>query len=173
MVHSAVDDHARLTYSEIHPDERGDTCPAFLTRAAAHFCSLGITRIERVMTDNALDYRRSTDFQHALTRLGARHILIRPHRPWQNGRVKRLNRTLLAEWVYSRVFTGNAHRAALLDWLDYYNSAATAVSAASPRSAACQPPHERLHLAAAAYDLVLGLHCANPRCHSVTLMGSP
>ena len=25
-VHSAVDDHSRLAYSEIHPDERGQTC---------------------------------------------------------------------------------------------------------------------------------------------------
>lgn len=57
-VHSAVDDHTRLAYSEIHPDERGETCAAFLIRAARFFAGLGITRIERVMTDNALAYRQ-------------------------------------------------------------------------------------------------------------------
>ncbi|WP_344248063.1 helix-turn-helix domain-containing protein, partial [Actinocorallia libanotica] len=45
-VHSAVDDHTRIAYSEIHTDEKAATCAAFLERAAAHFADLGITRIE-------------------------------------------------------------------------------------------------------------------------------
>jgi hypothetical protein len=52
-IHSAVDDHTRLAYSEIHPDEKVATCAGFLTRAAAFFHTVGITRIERVLTDNA------------------------------------------------------------------------------------------------------------------------
>ena len=55
-----VDDHSRLAYSEIHPDERGQTCAGFLARAAAFFAAHGITAIERVMTDNAFAYRHST-----------------------------------------------------------------------------------------------------------------
>jgi transposase InsO family protein len=122
-VHSAVDDHSRLAYSEIHPDERGETCAAFMAHAAAFFAEHGITRIERVMSDNALNYRRSVAFAAVLANLGARHILIRPHCPWQNGKVERLNRTLLAEWAYSRVFGSNAERAACLpDWLEHYNT---------------------------------------------------
>ena len=75
------------------------------------------------MTDNAFSYRLSADFQAALARLGARHILIRPHCPWTNGKVERLNRTLLAEWAYARIFTSNAERAACLpDWLEHYNT---------------------------------------------------
>ncbi|MEU2241693.1 IS481 family transposase, partial [Streptomyces sp. NPDC018338] len=50
-VHSAVDDHSRLAYSEIHGDEKVATCAGFLTRAAAFFHSHGITRIERILTD--------------------------------------------------------------------------------------------------------------------------
>ncbi|HET6690202.1 MAG TPA: IS481 family transposase [Miltoncostaeaceae bacterium] len=122
-VHSAIDDHSRLAYSEIHPDERGATCAAFLIRAAAFFAAHGITRIERVMSDNAFSYRLSGDFQAALERLGARHVLIRPHCPWQNGKVERLNRTLLVEWAYSQVFTSNAERAGCLpQWLWHYNN---------------------------------------------------
>jgi len=122
-VHSAVDDHSRLAYAEIHPDERGATCAGFLARAAGFFASHGITRIERVMSDNAFNYRLSADFQAALVGLGARHILIRPHCPWQNGKVERLNRTLLREWAYARVFASNAERAGCLpDWLEHYNT---------------------------------------------------
>ncbi len=58
-VHSAVDDHSRLAYSEILPDEKGPTCAAFLARAAAHFAACGVTSIERVITDNHFSYRRS------------------------------------------------------------------------------------------------------------------
>ena len=122
-VHSAVDDHSRLAYSEIHPDERGMTCAGFLARAAAFFCSHGIDRIEEVMSDNAMNYRLSHDFGAQLAALGARHILIRPHCPWQNGKVERFNRTLLAEWAYSRVFTSNAERAGCLaSFLEHYNT---------------------------------------------------
>ncbi len=122
-VHSAIDDHSRLAYSEIHPDERGATCAGFMERAAVFFADHGITRIERVMTDNAFNYRLAADFQAALGQLGARHILIRPHCPWTNGKVERLNRTLLREWAYSRVFTSNAQRAACLpQWLWHYNT---------------------------------------------------
>jgi transposase InsO family protein len=122
-VHSAIDDHSRLAYSEIHPDERGVTCAGFLERAAEFFASHRITRIERVMTDNAFSYRLSSDFQGVLAALGARHILIRPHCPWTNGKVERLNRTLLAEWAYARVFASNAERAECLpDWLEHYNT---------------------------------------------------
>ena len=62
------------------------------------------------MTDNAFCYRRSRDFAEALGRLEAWHLLIRPHCPWQNGKVERLNRTLQREWVYFQVFTSNAER---------------------------------------------------------------
>jgi transposase InsO family protein len=122
-LHAAIDDHTRLAYAELHPDERGDTCARFLGRAAAFFAAFGITRIERVMTDNALNYRRSADFQAALAQLGARHLLIRPHCPWTNGKVERLNRTLLREWAYRQVFTTNAQRAALLpSFIEHYNT---------------------------------------------------
>ena len=122
-VHSAIDDHSRLAYSEIHPNEQGTTCAAFMLRAAEFFAAHGITRIERVMSDNAFSYRRSAVFARALEHLGARHVLIRPHCPWTNGKVERLNRTLLREWAYSQVFRSNAERAACLpEWLEHYNT---------------------------------------------------
>jgi transposase InsO family protein len=122
-VHSLVDDHSRLAYSEILPDEKGATCAAFLLRAAGHFAAHGVTGIERVMTDNHLSYKRSTDVRAAIAQLGAKHIFIKPHCPWQNGKVERYNRTLQVEWAYRQVFLSNAERtAALAPWLNFYNT---------------------------------------------------
>jgi transposase InsO family protein len=120
-VHSLVDDHSRLAYAEILPDEKGTTCAAFLTRAAAYFATHGITRIERVMTDNAWAYKWS--LRHVIADLSARHMFIRPHCPWQNGKVERFNRTLQTEWAYRQVFYSNTDRAAALaPWLEHYNT---------------------------------------------------
>jgi transposase InsO family protein len=122
-VHSMVDDHSRLAYSEILPDEKGPTCAAFMLRAAEYFAAQGITQIERVITDNHWSYRRSTHVRHAIDTLGAKHKFIKPHCPWQNGKVERFNRTLQVEWAYRQVFLTNAERAAALaPWLNVYNT---------------------------------------------------
>ncbi len=120
-VHSLVDDYSRLAYSRILPDEKGSTCAAFLSRAAAYFAAHGIDRIERVMTDNAWAYRWS--LREVITALGARQKFIKPHCPWQNGKVERLNRTLATEWAYRQAFTSNTERsAALAPWIEHYNT---------------------------------------------------
>ncbi|MEV8027629.1 IS481 family transposase [Cellulosimicrobium funkei] len=120
-VHSLVDDHSRLAYSEILPDEKGTTCAAFLTRAIAYFATHGITKIERLMTDNAWAYRWS--LRGICADHGIRQKFIKPHCPWQNGKVERLNRTLATEWAYRQIFTSNAERAAALaPWVEYYNT---------------------------------------------------
>jgi transposase InsO family protein len=120
-VHSLIDDHSRLAYCEILGDEKGPTCAGFLTRAAAYFTAHGITRIERIMTDNAWAYRWS--LRDVVAGLGARQLFIKPHCPWQNGKVERLNRTLQTEWAYRQAFLTNADRAAALaPWLEHYNN---------------------------------------------------
>jgi transposase InsO family protein len=122
-VHSLVDDHSRLAYSEILPDEKGHTCARFLERAAAYLADKGITTIEQVMTDNAFAYRYSADLKDVCHTLGATQMFIKPHCPWQNGKVERLNRTLATEWAYRQAFTTNADRAAALaPWLEHYNT---------------------------------------------------
>ncbi|MEU3665642.1 IS481 family transposase [Streptomyces virginiae] len=121
-VHSAVDDHSRLAYSEIHPDEKVATCADFLARAAAFFHTQGITRIERVLTDNAWAYRKGLAWKAVLSDIGAAGKLTRAYRPQTNGKVERFNRTLLEEWAYLRPYTSNDERtAALADFLHTYN----------------------------------------------------
>lgn len=120
-VHSLVDDHSRLAYSEVLPDEKGTTCAGFLTRAVAYFHAHGIPRIERLMTDNAWAYRWS--LRAVCAEFGIAQKFIKPHCPWQNGKVERLNRTLQTEWAYQRAYTTNTERAtALAPWVEHYNT---------------------------------------------------
>jgi transposase InsO family protein len=141
-VHSAVDDHTRLAFTDVLADEKGPTCARFLAQAAAYFAAHGIPVIRQVMTDNHWSYSHSTDVAAVIADLGAEHIFIRPHCPWQNGKVERFNRTLQAEWAYRQVFTTNADRtAALAPWLDFYNTerAHSALAGQPPISRATSP----------------------------------
>ncbi|MFE4952520.1 IS481 family transposase, partial [Leifsonia sp. NPDC056665] len=120
-VHTAIDDHSRLAYAEIHDNERGSTAAGFLQRAIDFYATTGV-RIERIISDNALAYRRSTAFKNTLAAHGISQRFIKPHCPWTNGKVERLNRTLATEWAYARPYDSNTQRAAALPaWLDYYN----------------------------------------------------
>jgi transposase InsO family protein len=122
-VHVAVDDHSRFAYAEVLPDEKGPTCAGFLARAAAVMAAALRAPVRRVMTDNAFAYRLSNDFQDALAALGAKHILIKPRHPWQNGKAERFNRTLQEGWAYRQPFTSNQARTdALQPWLNFYNN---------------------------------------------------
>jgi transposase InsO family protein len=121
FLHAAVDDHSRVAYVEVHPDERGETCAAFLHRAAGFYAERGV-RIDAVMTDNALNYVRSQAFLATLEAVGARHQRIPAYRPRANGKVERFNRTMAEEWAYVRLYTSNGQRlAALPRWVRFYN----------------------------------------------------
>jgi len=78
-VHAAVDDHSRLAYVEILPDERGVTCAGFLRRAGAFYAAHGVA-IRRVLTDNARNYRSAGAFRQAVAELGAEQRFTRPFR---------------------------------------------------------------------------------------------
>ena len=120
-LHTALDDHSRLAYTEILPDERKDTAAAFLHRAHAWYATLGIT-IERVISDNGGCYR-SRDWAAACTQLGVTSKRTRPYRPQTNGKVERYHRTLADEWAYAQPYLSEtARRAALPGWLHTYNN---------------------------------------------------
>jgi transposase InsO family protein len=120
-IHQVVDDMSRVAFAVIYPDERGTTCAAFLREAAAFFARLGV-RIERVMTDNALNYTASAAFQDALAELEIRHKRTPAFWPQVNGKSERFNRTMLDEWAYARAFASNNERLlAFGPWLDHYN----------------------------------------------------
>ena len=119
-LHTAVDDHSRLAYSEIHTDEKKETATSFWTRAQAFFTQAGIT-VERVLTDNGACYR-SRDWRDLLAAAGITHKRTRPYRPQTNGKVERFNRTLLEEWAYARPYRSETERReAFPGWLHTYN----------------------------------------------------
>ena len=119
-IHSAIDAHSRLAYSEVHDDERATTAIAFWRRARAFFAEYGIT-VERVLTDNGSCYVARA-FTAELVQAGIAHTRTRPFRPQTNGKVERFNRTLQNEWAYARPYRSEAARTRALDtWLHMYN----------------------------------------------------
>jgi len=119
-IHSAVDAHSRLAYSEVHGDERAVSAVAFWRRARGFFASYGIT-VERVMTDNGKCYI-SRAFGAELVAAAIAHTRTKAYCPRTNGKVERYNRTLLNEWAYARPYRSEAARTRALDkWLHMYN----------------------------------------------------
>ena len=117
-LHTALDDHSRLVYSELLSDERKETAAAFWHRANAYFAGCGIT-VARVLTDNGACYR-SFAFRDALGEIV--HKWTRPYRPQTNGKVERFHRTLADEWAYATAYDSEAERAAAYPaWLHRYN----------------------------------------------------
>ena len=120
-LHTALDDHTRLAYTEILPDERKETAAAFLSRAHAWYAQLGIT-VERVLSDNGSCYR-SKLWAATCAQLAIAPRRTRPYRPQTNGKVERFQRTLADEWAYARPYaTETERRNALPDWLHIYNN---------------------------------------------------
>ncbi len=139
FVHAIVDDHSRLAYAEIHPDEKADTVTAFVTRALAFYSQHGITA-SRLMTDNAYSYVLNRSLRELLAQHGINHRRTQPYRPRTNGKVERFHQTMAREWAYGLEYRTDRHRAqALPHWLHHYNTS-------RPHSAiGGQPPISRVH----------------------------
>ncbi|MBU1156673.1 MAG: IS481 family transposase [Proteobacteria bacterium] len=119
-LHVCVDDHSRLAYTELLPDEKATTATCFLIRAADWLGRHGV-RVRRVMTDNGSCYR-SYLFNTAVQSLGARQVRTRPYTPRTNGKAERFIQTSIKEWAYKRAYeTSEERNERLGPWLDYYN----------------------------------------------------
>lgn len=145
-VHLAIDDHSRVSFGTIEPNERGISACRALMQALRYYRSLGV-RVERVMTDNGACYT-SRKFRRLLGRLKLRHLRTRPYTPRTNGKAERLVQTSLREWAYAHAYESSDHRAsALRGWLHQYNWH-------RPHSSlGYQPPMARIRL-----NNVVGLH---------------
>lgn len=119
-VHPAIDDHSRLAFGSIEPDERGSSACRALLPTVRYYRRLGV-QFERVLTDNGACYR-SRSFRRLVRRLGMRHLRTRPYTPRTNGKAERLVQTSLREWAYARSYANSEERAhALQGWLHHYN----------------------------------------------------
>jgi transposase InsO family protein len=116
----AIDDHARIGFTQMKPDERRDSAIAFLRAAVAYFASLGVT-IRRVLTDNGSAFR-SKRFNAACRKLGVEHSFTRPYRPQTNGKAERFIQSALREWAYGIPYQHSTERTAMLKrWTHHYN----------------------------------------------------
>lgn len=120
VLHLAVDDHSRLAYTEVLPDERKGTTTGFLERALGWFVEHGVT-VRRLMTDNGTAYR-SKLFAEALQRHDIRQVFTRPYTPRTNGKAERFVQTALREWAYAYAYSNSSERTAFLPrWQHHYN----------------------------------------------------
>jgi transposase InsO family protein len=121
VAHAIVDDHSRLAYLELRPDEKAATVTGFLARALAFFAEHGIVA-KRLMTDNGFSYVKNRSLAELLDRNDIRHLTTEPYRPRTNGKVERFHQTMGREWAYGLAYRSHRHRnAALPHWLDHYN----------------------------------------------------
>jgi transposase InsO family protein len=119
-LHVAIDDHSRLAYTELLPDEKTESALGFLARALAWYERHGVG-VEGVMTDNGSAYR-SHAFRDALAAKAITHKRTRPYTPRTNGKAERFIQTSLREWAYATPFESSAERArAMPAWLCAYN----------------------------------------------------
>ena len=116
----AVDDHSRIAFTGIHPDERRTSAVSFLQAAVAYYAKLGVT-IQRVITDNGPAFH-SAAFAQACLELGIAQKFTRAYRPQTNGKAERFIQSALREWAYGRAYGhSDERRAALPYWTHFYN----------------------------------------------------
>ena len=120
MLFVAVDDHARIAFTQMHPDETKGCAVAFLHAAVAYYASLGIS-IRRVLTDNGSPFI-SRAWREACTALGIVHKRTRAYRPQTNGKAERFIQSAMREWAYGIAYDHSSQRAAMLaKWQHHYN----------------------------------------------------
>ena len=120
FVHVCIDDHSRVAFSQIKPDEKADSAVPFLQAAVAYYKSLGVT-VTRVMTDNGSCYKAFA-FRDACRDLGIKHIRTKPYTPKTNGKAERFIQTALREWAYAQAYQTSDQRGEELPlWLHKYN----------------------------------------------------
>lgn len=116
----AVDDHSRMAFTEVHPDETGASAAAFLRAATRYFDLLGVP-IQRVITDNGKAFY-SASFAQACLEHGITQKFTRAYRPQTNGKAERFIQSALREWAYGRTYDNSAQRnRALPTWTHFYN----------------------------------------------------
>jgi transposase InsO family protein len=139
VVHAIVDDHSRLAYVELLPDEKAATVTGFVERALGWFEQRDIA-VQRLMTDNAFAYIRNRSLRELLQARGIKHLTTQAYRPHTNGKVERFHQTMAREWAYGMAYRSHRHRnKALPHWLEHYNERRPHSSIGG------RPPFSRVH----------------------------
>jgi transposase InsO family protein len=119
-LHVAIDDHSRMAFTQMLPDQKADTTIGFLNSAVEFFARHGIG-VRALLTDNGSSYR-SQQFRQACLKMRIRHQRTKPYTPRTNGNAERFIQTALREWAYAKHWTDSMERDQCLQpWTDYYN----------------------------------------------------
>ena len=120
FVFVAVDDHSRIAFTQIYPDERKESAASFLKAAVGYFASLRVP-IQRVITDNGPAFR-SGEFAKACLEQGISQKFTRAFRPQTNGKAERFIQSAIREWAYGTTYATSGQRnRALPLWNHHYN----------------------------------------------------
>jgi transposase InsO family protein len=120
FLHIAIDDHTRIAFTAMYPDQKETSASHFLAQATAWFQRLGIST-RRILTDNGPCYKANR-FARACCQLGLKHRRTRPYTPRTNGKAERFIKTALNEWAYAQTFQNSDERTASLPlWTHQYN----------------------------------------------------
>ena len=96
-LHVAIDDHSRMAFTQLLPDQKAETTIGFLNSAVAFFATHGIG-VRALLTDNGSSYR-SRKFRQACLESKLKHHRTRPYTPRTNGKAERFILTLPSECV--------------------------------------------------------------------------
>jgi transposase InsO family protein len=119
-LHIAIDDHSRISFAAILPDQNHQSSMLFFLMTRAFYSRFGFS-IKRVLTDNGPCYRDHR-FRTLLYQQRVKHRFTRPYTPRTNGKAERFIQTTLREWAYARTYQNSDERTAQLDpWLHDYN----------------------------------------------------
>jgi transposase InsO family protein len=119
-LHVAVDDHSRMAFTQMLPDQKASTTIGFLQAAVEFFARHGIA-IRALLTDNGSSYR-SHQFRLACQQMTIKHRRTRPYTPRTNGKAERFIQTALREWAYAKHWNDSLERDQhLKPWNDFYN----------------------------------------------------
>jgi transposase InsO family protein len=120
FLYVAVDDHSRIAFTAMLPDEKAGSSTSFLAQAVAYFARLGI-QVRRVMTDNGPCFYAHS-FRDLCRQLSLKHIRTRIYTPRTNGKAERFIQTAIREWAYARLYQNSADRLKHLPpWIHQYN----------------------------------------------------
>jgi len=120
FLHIAIDDHSRLAFAQLLPDQTARSAIAFLHAALAFFTRHGVTA-QRIYSDNGSCYRAAA-MRDAVVALGLKHRFTRPYTPKTNGKAERFIQTSLREWAYAHAYAHSAQRSERLHpFLHNYN----------------------------------------------------
>jgi transposase InsO family protein len=138
-LHVAVDDHSRIAFTRMLPDQKAETTVAFLQQAVDFFAQRKV-QVRALLSDNGSCYR-SASFRHACQQMHMTHRRTRPYTPRTNGKAERFIQTALREWAYATHWENSDQRdAQLQSWTDFYNQH-------RPHASLNQcPPASRLHM---------------------------